>query len=212
MLTLYHRQITLQALEGRMGRSAISAVIRANILQDGLQGQIGHPEYHFDDSQIEAANQYIASLRQQALVELGVLNAEGAWNAFGKLTHAAQDFYAHTTYIRIWREHQSDPTRLPEGNDFMLPEIMNDPNLISGRFYAPWEWITFIPWLGHLIGRAFPKDSHAYLNNDSPAASKFYPQVHQAAVLRTIYEYNQFIGLISDPNAITRFNQLDEQL
>ncbi len=136
-------------------------------------------------------------MRLEALVSRK--DTDDCWINFGKLTHAAQDFYAHTTYIRLWSELDGNLKKMPVAEDILIPELLSDPSLISGRFYAPWEWITFLPWIGPKIGQLFPKDSHAYLNNDSPA-SRFFDQVYQAAVLRTVYEYNQFIQQLNQPD------------
>jgi hypothetical protein len=210
MKTPYHIEITTEALSSYLSEKALHNVIQANISQDLVSGQIGHPEYHFDDSQIDLATAYIESLRQDALDQIKLKHdPESAWISFGKLTHAAQDFYAHTTYIRLWSERFGyDHDHLPDDHDILLPEILKDPHLISGRFYTPWEMITFLPRIGPLIGRLFPKDSHAYLNNDSPAASPYFKQVFHAAVLRTVYEYNLTINLLKSAgdDAVSLFN------
>jgi hypothetical protein len=199
MLPQYHRQLVLDALSDKFSAKAMQVIIRGNLSQDLPSGQIGHPEYHFDDSQIAAGNTYIQQCSKIALDALINQNdLETCWLNFGKLTHAAQDFYAHTNYIRLWCEQLTDKHRPPTMDEILLPEILNHPDLISGRFYAPWEWITFLPWIGPKIGMLFPKDSHAYLNNDSPA-SRYFDQVYPAAVFRTIYEYNQFIGQLNQP-------------
>lgn len=200
MLPQYHRQLLLDALSDKFSANAMQVIIRGNLSQDLPAGQIGHPEYHFDDSQIAAGNDYIRSLRESALQRLiENQDIESCWLNFGKLTHAAQDFYAHTNYIRLWRESQEDKNKLPSAEEILLPELLGHPTLMSGRFYAPWEWITFLPWLGPKIGMLFPKNSHAFMNNNSPA-SKYFPQAYQAAVLRTVFEYNQFINQLNRPD------------
>ena len=40
--------------------------------------------------------------RQHILKSLSEQAAIPAWQAFGRLIHAAQDFYAHSTYVRLW--------------------------------------------------------------------------------------------------------------
>lgn len=198
MLPLYHRKILHEALSGRMGKSALEVVTRANLLQDAPANQRGHPEYHCDDSKIDLSEAYIQSLRNQILVSLREQkDLHQAWVSFGKLTHAAQDFYAHTNYIRIWVERIGTDLSLPSAGDIYLSDIRNDPTLISCRFYAPWEWITFIPGIGPWLGKFFPHDSHAYLNNDSPQNSPFFPQAYRAAVLRTVFEYNQINRMLN---------------
>lgn len=53
MLTQYHIEICQGALVSKFSGRALSTIIEANIAQDDLPGQIGHPEYHFDDSAFE---------------------------------------------------------------------------------------------------------------------------------------------------------------
>ena len=42
-----------------------------------------------------------------------------AWQAFGRLTHTAQDFYAHSNYVALWRER--NPAAPPDQIDALLP-------------------------------------------------------------------------------------------
>lgn len=207
MYPRYHRQILEEALCPRMSDRALAVIVRANFNQDLPANQSGHPEFHCDDSAIDLTEAYIRDQREHCLLALQEDKVETAWWCFGRLTHSAQDFYAHTTYIRMWVERFGADGRLPEEHEILLPDLRNDPALISGRFYAPWEMITFIPWLGRKLGRMFPKDSHAYLNNDSPDASPVFAQVFRAAVLRTVFEYNQIIAKCSSPELVTLFNQ-----
>jgi len=51
MHTVYYRAISAQALESEFSPSALETVVAANLAQDHwLRGQIGHPEYHFDQN------------------------------------------------------------------------------------------------------------------------------------------------------------------
>jgi hypothetical protein len=55
MIAYYHREITREALEYKVSQAALGLIIEANLEQDRLPGQVGHPEFHFDD------NAFIAS-------------------------------------------------------------------------------------------------------------------------------------------------------
>ena len=195
MLTQYHLSITRDAIGEHFSPRAMEVILASNIHQDSLAGQFNHPEYHYDDSAFREGDQYIISMREGILDSLRKQNSvEDAWDFFGKLSHVSQDYYAHSNYIRLWSEMKSNatPADFPQ-DDILLPEIMAHEQLTSGRFYSPWEMITFIPWIGRRLGFLFPSDSHARLNMDHPDRSNLFPQVYQAAVYRTIFEYNEVV-------------------
>ncbi len=195
--------MTREALQEYFSESALRQIILANIKQDDLSGQVGHPEYHFDDSAFSAANTYIRQNREMTVNSVKSGDYQDAWHSFGRLTHASQDFYSHSNYINLLAESWDGEKRneiTPE--EILLPEIMQDARLVSGKFYSPWEMITFLPWAGKRLARLFPADSHARLNKDSPSCSPLFPIVYQAAVIRTIYEYNEVIKLLSHDEQI----------
>ncbi|GAB4531105.1 MAG: hypothetical protein Fur0018_18810 [Anaerolineales bacterium] len=192
---IYHRQILQHALEARFTPQALEIIIAANLHQDSLSGLVGHPEYHFDDSAFEAGNTYIQ--KQRAIVVQTLRNhapIEQAWRAFGRLTHAVQDFYAHSNYVHLWtaalrpddgRETMSEIEPLEE-------DLLNDERLRSGRVY--WlEVISFIPALRPLAKRLLPADSHAAMNLDTPASDPGFPAAMAAARKRTIYELERIL-------------------
>lgn len=201
MYTQYHLSITRQALGPLVSPAALRLILKGNIQQDNLRGQMGHPEYHFDDNAFEQGYRYLADLQAEIIHELRVhKNLEKAWMSFGKLTHASQDFYAHSNYIDLWVENggNSGEKSFSE-KDILLPEILNDPKLISGRSYNPWGLITILPWIGPIFAPLLPADSHARLNKDSPSRNVHFPLAYQAAVYRTIYEYNELIRQFDQP-------------
>ncbi len=210
MLTQYHKAITESALHQYFSPEALDQVINANIRQDLPQGQIGHPEYHFDDSEFLRTSKYLLNLHEILISSMHADNPTEARIAFGKITHATQDFYAHSTYIRLWSQlDQNDHSEITLTN-IMLPELLTNPKLISGRFYAPWEWITFFPVIGKMLGQLFPADSHAKINLDSPRSGPLFKHAFQAAVFRTEFEYNQIIKDIAviHPSAVSDFTGL----
>lgn len=190
MYPQYHRQITREAIGVFFGEPEFREVLAGNTGQDHLQGQIGHPEYHFDDSEFARTCAYLGQ------VKLDVTNRIQAGTGypdarikFGRFTHALQDFYAHSNYIRLWAESQEITPRDWDGNiDYKDESILHSPQLISGHFYSPLEMVTFIPVIGKLFAPLFPRDSHAKLNIDSPGNSPWFPLAYQAAMERTRFE------------------------
>ncbi|MBN2148554.1 MAG: hypothetical protein JW726_14300 [Anaerolineales bacterium] len=203
----YHRKITLQALQGEFSSSAIQVIIKANIAQDLPWGQVGHDEYHFDNNAFERGRAYINAQREIILDRLGsTLLRSGelkkAWQAFGRLSHSAQDFYAHSNYIALWvQEHAPDALAAAEqkhqGNeagvipvaiDPLDPTLIESSQLRSGRSYLPWGILAYIPRLKPLVHHLLPADSHARMNLDGPDRGPLFHFAYQAAVQRTIYE------------------------
>ncbi len=200
MLTQYHLSITRDAIGEHFSPRAMEIILASNINQDSLAGQFNHPEYHYDDCAFREADQYIIRMRE------GITNSlrkqkrvEDAWDCFGKLTHVSQDYYAHSNYIPLWSELKSTASSADfPRDDILLPDITANERLASGRFYSPWEMITFLPWIGRRLGFLFPSDSHARLNIDYPDRSSLFPQVYQAAVYRTVFEYNEIVMNLSN--------------
>ncbi len=64
MQAAYHIDITHQALRSCFSAPALAVIRAANLGQDSLRGQIGHPEYHFDDNNFQQGLAYIRYQRQ----------------------------------------------------------------------------------------------------------------------------------------------------
>jgi hypothetical protein len=206
MLKPYHRAITSEALRDRFSRAALEVIIAANLGQDHwLRGQIGHDEYHFDQNAFEAGWSYLERNRLQVHAALKAGKAAAAWQAFGRLIHGAQDLYSHSNYVALWLE------RFPQGRwpppDEIDPfdvSIYQRPDLRSGKLYYPLEILSFIPVLKRWIVPRLPRDSHAWMNLDSPARGPLFPYAFAAAAKRTRYEFEQTVrGL--PPEALRLF-------
>jgi len=192
MLQKFHQQICQQALEPYFSSRALDLIIKANLGQDQIRYQIGHPHFHFDSNSFDSAQRYIAD---QRWIVLETSQSRGepslAWQAFGRLTHAGQDFYAHSNYIRLWAATYSK-RELPEPNQVaaLNPDILQHPELHSGNIYI-WDWLAFIPGFHSLAYRLTPGDSHTHMNLDSPKQGPLFPYAFDAALKRTIFEYEQ---------------------
>jgi hypothetical protein len=209
MLTQYHEQICQKALSSVFRPSALDIIIEANISQDKLRGQIGHPEFHFDDNALEAGYAYIEEQRQIVLYTLNSRDdPTSAWQAFGRLTHTAQDYYAHSNYLSLWADQfPAGELPPPPQVDALNPEISNHPKLRSGHVYF-WEVLAFIPTLRPLTRKILPQDSHANMNLDYPERGPLFPYTFEAAVKRTQYEFELLTARIQDElgeNALKRF-------
>ncbi len=198
----YHRAITEQALRPHFNPAALESVVRANLGQDALQYQFVHDHFHFDNSSFVAGDAYLEEQRRtvKSVLENGSQPLP-ARAAFGRLTHAAQDFYAHSNYIALWRER--NPGAAPDAIDPQLAEALTDPRLHSGRIYPPLEWFSFLPWIGHLVVPLLPRDSHAWMNKDDPSRPDF-DFAFAAAVKRTRLELDLLRAQLT-PDQFARF-------
>jgi len=189
MLTQYHIEIMLNSLGDRFGPRAMSAIIAANINQDRLGGQFGHDEFHFDNNAFEKSHAYMEEQRQIAITSLQSNDASSAWSAFGRFLHTAQDFYAHSNYITLWvsRFDGRTPPAPPEVDPVDLT-LLNSPDLRSGRVYYPFELLYFIRSLRPYVLPFIPRDSHAWMNLDSPEQGYKFNYAMQAAIKRTQIE------------------------
>jgi hypothetical protein len=199
MLESIHVEITRQALEPHFSERALEAIIRANRGQDALGGQFGHDEYHFDNNAFAKSRAYIEEQRGLVISALREDQASRAWSAFGRLTHSAQDFYAHSNYVDLWLAGYGDATvPAPPKIDPVDPELIASPRLRSGKLYYPQEILYFIPGLRTLALSVLPKDSHAHMNLDSAERGPNFSYAFTAAVKRTQLEYE---GIVADLSA-----------
>jgi len=199
MLTPYHIEIMLASLGNRFSPRALSASTYANIQQDRLTGQFDHDEFHFDNNAFDKSYAYVEEQRGQAISSVKKGDAPSAWSAFGRLTHSVQDFYAHSSYITLWLS-RFDENALPPSCevDPVAPNILNSPDLRSGKVYYPFELLYFwrptrkfsLSWLPH--------DSHAWMNLDSPEQGFKFDYAMQAAIKRTVIEFEKTTSGFSD--------------
>lgn len=201
----YHREITTRALESHVSPRALDAIIRANVAQDGLHYQLGHDHFHFDSNSFDAAYAYMEQQRALVRDSLQQSNIPSAWQAFGRLTHTAQDFYAHSNYVPLWLDRFARSAPPPPSEvDPLSPEILQRPDLRSGKLYYPFEALTFLPYIGRIFVPLMPADSHAKMNHDGPDNSPLFDYIFHAAVKRTLLEFEKTASLLPT-DVLTRF-------
>ncbi|HXF85913.1 MAG TPA: HET-C-related protein [Anaerolineales bacterium] len=199
MLTRYHIEIISLALFDRFSSRALDVIITANIRQDSLWGQFGHDEYHFDNNAFEKSYAYIEEQRRLTIDSLRSKDVSAAWRAFGRLLHSVQDFYAHSNYIDLWLACQPDGA-LPTVSevDPLDPDLIHTPALRSGKIYFPLDALYFIRPLRRLVLRLLPRNSHGWMNLDSPEQGFKFDYAMQAAIKRTKFEFEKTIAGLSD--------------
>jgi hypothetical protein len=201
----YHAGITRRALAESVSPRALDVIVRANVRQDGLRYQLGHDHFHFDSNRFDDAHAYIENQRARVADSLARRDVPSAWQAFGRLIHAAQDFYAHSNYIPLWlsRFDGQTPPAPPEV-DPVSPDILHSPDLRSGKLYYPFEALTFLPGIGKLLVPFLPPDSHAHMNHDSPDNSPLWEYIFHASVKRTRLEFKKNTAQFS-PELLAQF-------
>jgi hypothetical protein len=195
---IYHKQVTKTALEKEFSPMAMENIIAANLRQDGLfTGIIGHPEFHFDNNQFIAGQEYVETQRQSVVSSLS--RGESiikSWRAFGRLLHAVQDFYSHSNYISLWADkYKGLELPQPEELNALNKEILENPQLQSGKINYLHEALHLIPLMNRIAQRILAGDSHAKMNIDNPGQNPLFPYVFEAAKKRTLFEY-QHIELL----------------
>ena len=192
MLTQYHIEIMLNALGERFSPRAMSAIIHANVNQDRLSGQVGHDEFHFDNNAFEKSYAYIEEQRALTVSAWQKNDALSAWSAFGRMTHTLQDFYAHSNYITLWVARFEGQALPPSSEvDPVDLSLIQHPDLHSGKVYLPFEILYFIRSTREFSLRILPKDSHAWMNLDTPEQGFKFDYAMQAAIKRTVIEFEK---------------------
>lgn len=192
MLTEYHIEIMFESLGDHLGTRAIALMTNANIHQDRFAGQFGHDEFHFDNNAFEKTYKYIEEQRALVVVSLKKKDAVSAWQAFGRMTHTVQDFYAHSNYVTLWLNRFDGQTPPPPGEiDPLHPDLIHSPDLRSGKTYPPLEYLYFVKSLRRYVLPLIPRDSHAWMNLDSPEQGFKFEYAMQAAIKRTRIEYER---------------------
>jgi hypothetical protein len=205
MLHKIHAEITKRALQEHFSTTALQKIIAANLYQDRLLAQIGHDQFHFDNNAFEKSYAYIEEQRARVISALPANDVDAAWSAFGRLTHASQDFYAHSNYIDLWLLHRPDRTSIiPSEVDPLNKDMIDSRALRSGKMYYPLEAFAFVKILKPLVKRLLPSDSHAWMNLDEPGQGPSFAFAYHAAVKRTRIEFEKTVAGLS-PEMLAAF-------
>jgi len=198
MLIPIHAEITRKALEKTFAPKVLEIVIQANKKQDTIKGQIGHSKYHFDNNQISEGLGYLQIQRDIVIVSTDRKKLGSAWVAFGRLLHTAQDFYAHTNYVTLWLD-QFNGGIWPSVDEIdpLDEQTLSSAQLRSGKLYYPLELLSFIPLIKKPVIPLLPRDSHAWMNLDSPASGEKFVFAFSAAVKRTMAELELIKGKLA---------------
>ena len=199
MLVEHHESITHRALSEHFSQHALEAILSANLKQDNLlTGQIGHDEYHYDNNAIAESDRYLEEQRVLTITALQNDDQPSAWAAFGRLIHTAQDFYAHSNYVDLWLARVDGQTHPPPSEIApLIDDLINSPDLHSGKLYYPLEVFSFIPVLKRFVIPLLPTDSHAHMHLDSPERGERFEYTVEAAVKRTMAEFESIIADLS---------------
>ncbi len=207
MLIPIHEEMTREVLIGRVSPRALEIIIAANCKQDSWRGQIGHDEFHFDNDAINEGIRYINEQRGHVIASLLSPGVLSAWIAFGRLLHAAQDFYSHTNYVSMWLDQHNGTPPTPPEIDPVQKGLIESPQIHSGKLYLPMDLLYFIPFLRKISLALLPHDSHGKMNLDSPKQGIRFEYARAAAVKRTIYEF-ELLEKILTPEMFSRFVDL----
>jgi hypothetical protein len=219
----YHIQLLTETLGSYFSAGALAEVIAANLGQDALRYQLGaYPHFHFDNNEIARSLAYvdeeharIGTLAQVTANGMGDPAADPAAQqraAFGRLTHAVHDFYAHSNYVDLWLEANGGLAQTVadqiNGVDAVL---LQHPRLYSGSFLIWFDTLYYIPGFRRTLRRLYLRpDSHEAMNLDSPSQGPKFDYAMVAAKQRTVHEYKRARKALTEQGgegAVARFLQ-----
>lgn len=79
----------------------------------------------------------------------------------------------------------------------MDPSLIHSPDLRSGKVYYPFELLYFIKRLRPHVLPYLPRDSHAWMNLDSPEQGFKFDCAMHAAIKRTFIEFEKTTEVFS---------------
>lgn len=196
--------MTREALASHFSPRAMEIILAANVRQDALRNQFFHDEIHYDNNAIDAGDRYINEQRGHVLATLLSPGILGAWIAFGRLLHTAQDFYAHSNYVDLWLGQFDGAPPTPPEIEPLKRELVKSPNLRTGRIYLPMDALYYFRLTRPLALMLLPKDSHGWMNLDEPSRGPKFHYAIAAATKRTTHEFDLLRKLLT-PEMFARF-------
>lgn len=203
MIHRYHTSMLKNTLGHFFTPEALREVTAANLGQDGLGTLLGHDYIHFDACKFKESLAYIDD--QHGLIANNQ-NPHQMRAAFGRLTHGAQDFYAHSNYVDLWlRKHGGLERTHPEQIDGLDPELLSSPELKSGYFYWWRDLIYYIPGISGFARKYLVfADSHEQMHLDDPSRGPRFAYAIEAAQQRTLMEYQRAVRALT-PERLAEF-------
>ena len=204
----YHISMTTEAIGEHFSSSALKEVVKANLSQDAVYNLAGlKPYLHYDASLFDEANAYVESERTIVLTSK---NPSFQRQAFGRMLHTVQDFYAHSTYVRIWLAQNGGAEKANSADiEPMVSDILMHPDLMSGDFKLAFDIFYHIPLINKLARKIYIRpNSHEELNLDGPRCGTAFAFAEAAAIKRTRLEYEQLIAQLRETKgeeAVQRF-------
>lgn len=209
----YHVSMTTEAIGVHFSSSALKEIIKANLSQDALYNLAGlKPYLHYDASLFDEANAYVESERT---IVLTAKNPTFQRQAFGRMLHTVQDFYAHSTYVRLWLAQNGGAEKAQvQEIEPMVSDILMHPDLMSGDFRLAFDIFYHIPLVKKLARWIYIRPrSHEELNLDGPRCGAAFGFAEAAAVKRTRLEYEDLMGRLRETrgeDAVQRFLKENE--
>ncbi len=198
MEATYHARITTGALAQTFDDAALEEIIAANLSQD-LWLNLLRPEVHFDNDKIAESLARVETLHGRIEQLAGCPSRASAQrNAFGRLSHTVQDFYAHSNYVDLWIAARGGHNSVaPDEIEPLDAHTLDHPDLHTGHWSLFAYLVYDAPVLKRLAReRAIPPNSHKAMNLDSPDRGPGFPYAFVAARKRTLLEYERAVQAI----------------
>lgn len=199
MQARYHVQITRAAVGDRFSRIDFRRIVRANLSQDRLQYLVFHPQLHFDGGALRDAQAYISQQRRLAVRRLLTHgDRAGALDAFGRLAHTRQDFYAHSNWVELWVAQHGGLDRVTPDDVEICLNPLAVPGLISGNGSVIHFLACRVPLYGRWHARHLtPPDDHEAMNLDHPGRGPLFPFAVAAATKHTAVELETLLRMLA---------------
>jgi hypothetical protein len=191
----FHVQLLTETVGDYFDPPALQQIIAANLGQDALRYQLGaFPHYHFDGNEIAKSLAYVEQ-EHEKLVTLASTDNPGAAQraAFGRLTHAVHDFYAHSNYVDLWLDANGGLAgSTAEQINGLDATLLNHPQLRTGTFNLWFDLLYYIPHFRSTLRKIYLRpNSHEAMNLDSPTQGPKFQYAMIAAQQRTLHEYHR---------------------
>lgn len=203
---IYHSRLLQEALGDCFDDDALRAVTAANHSQDRGLSAVQNFKHYIGDAQ--RCRRYVDGLHAR-LAGLAQVGADGRAlrGVFGRLTHTIQDFYAHSSYVAVWRAVYG-PHLPPQAITAADPAVLIHPDfwLCTSRPWPDWA-LEFVPALRQRAWRLPPR-SHAAAHLDAPERGPNFDYAMHAAERHTRLAFERVAAAVG-PTARDRLCRAD---